>query len=115
MATDRRIEEYVRADGTIPFRTWFEHLDHHAAAKVTTAVARLSLGNASNVKWLSGIGELQIDWGPGYRLYLAKDGATARTSRRVQGTEEGVQANEEEVTDGPHTRLQADGRRARST
>lgn len=74
MATDLRIEEYVRADGTIPFRTWFDRLDHHAAAKVTTAVARLSLGNSSNVKWFSGIGELRIDWGPGYRVYLAKDG-----------------------------------------
>jgi len=26
------------------------------------------------VKWFDGIGEYIIDWGPGYRLYLAKDG-----------------------------------------
>jgi putative addiction module killer protein len=25
-------------------------------------------------KWFSGIGEYRIDWGPGYRIYLAKDG-----------------------------------------
>jgi putative addiction module killer protein len=31
-------------------------------------------GNLSNVKWFRGIGEYQIDWGPGYRMYLAKDG-----------------------------------------
>jgi putative addiction module killer protein len=29
------------------------------------------------VKWLGGgIGEYRIDWGPGYRIYLARDGKT---------------------------------------
>ena len=36
----------------------------------------MSLGNVSNVKWFSGIGELKVDWGPGYRVYLAKDTET---------------------------------------
>ena len=35
---------------------------------------RLELGNLSRVKWIGGIGENRIDWGPGYRIYLAKDG-----------------------------------------
>lgn len=69
-----RVVEYVREDGSVPFKHWFERLDPHAAAKVTTAVTRLGLGNTSNVKWFSGIGELKVDWGPGYRIYLAKDG-----------------------------------------
>ena len=69
-----RVEEYVRADGSVPFAAWFNQLDHHAAAKVATAVARLSAGNTSSIKWFSGIGEIRIDWGPGYRVYLAKDG-----------------------------------------
>jgi len=34
----------------------------------------MELGNTSNVKWFSGIDEYVIDWGPGYRIYLAKDG-----------------------------------------
>jgi putative addiction module killer protein len=34
----------------------------------------MELGNTSNVKWFAGIGEYIIDWGPGYRIYLAKDG-----------------------------------------
>jgi putative addiction module killer protein len=71
-----RVEEFVREDGTVPFKAWFERLDPHAAAKVTTAVTRLSLGNTSNVKWFSGIGEIKVDWGPGYRVYVAKDGET---------------------------------------
>jgi putative addiction module killer protein len=74
MAT--RIEEYVRRDGSSPFRQWFDRLDAVAAAKVTTALTRLSLGNTSNVKWFGGIGEFVINWGPGYRVYLAQDGAT---------------------------------------
>lgn len=68
------VEEYVREDGTVPFKDWFERLDPHAATKVATAVTRLSLGNTSNVKWFSGIAELKVDWGPGYRVYLARDG-----------------------------------------
>jgi putative addiction module killer protein len=49
-------------------------LHAQAAAKVTIAVARLELGNLSRVKWIGVIGEYRIHWGPGYRIYLAKDG-----------------------------------------
>ncbi len=38
------------------------------------AKARLELGNTSNIKWFEGIGEYKIDWGPGYRIFLAQDG-----------------------------------------
>jgi putative addiction module killer protein len=69
-----RVEEYIRSDGSSPYADWFNGLDAQAAAKVTTAKLRMELGNTSNVKWFSGIGECVIDWGPGYRIYLAKDG-----------------------------------------
>jgi putative addiction module killer protein len=69
-----RVEEYIRPDGSSPYRDWFDGLDAQAAAKVTTAKLRMELGNTSNVKWLAGIGEYVIDWGPGYRIYLAKGG-----------------------------------------
>lgn len=68
-----RVEEYLREDGSSPYQSWFKSLDVHAAVKVTTAKLRLELGNTSNVKWFDGIGEYIIDWGPGYRIYLAKD------------------------------------------
>lgn len=69
------VREYIREDGSNPFRTWFDDLDHHAAAKVAIAILRLELGNTSNLKWIgSGLGEYRIDWGPGYRLYLTGDG-----------------------------------------
>lgn len=71
-----RLEEYVRDNGSNPYQTWFDQLEAQAAAKVTVAKARLELGNTSNVEWFRGIGEYKIDWGPGYRIYLARDGET---------------------------------------
>ena len=32
------------------------------------------MGNTSGIKWIGPIGEYRIDWGPGYRIYLGKDG-----------------------------------------
>jgi len=71
-----RVEEYIRPDGANPYKTWFDSLDAQAAAKVVTAKLRMELGNTSSVKWFAGIGEYVIDWGPGYRIYLARDGDT---------------------------------------
>jgi putative addiction module killer protein len=68
-----RVEEYICQDGTNPYKTWFDGLAPQAAAKIVTAKLRLELGNTSSVKWFDGIGEYVIDWGPGYRVYLAKD------------------------------------------
>jgi putative addiction module killer protein len=42
---------------------------------VATALTRLAAGNFSNVKGVgSGVFEYKIDFGPGYRVYLGKDG-----------------------------------------
>ncbi len=68
------VREYLTEDGSSPYKKWFDGLDAQAAAKITTAKLRLELGNTSNVKWFDGIGECVIDWGPGYRIYLARDG-----------------------------------------
>lgn len=69
-----RIEEYVREDGSSPFARWFDGLSREAASKVATARARMEHGNLSAIKWIGGIGEYRIDWGPGLRIYLARDG-----------------------------------------
>ncbi len=68
------ILEYIREDGSNPYRTWFDSLHAQAAAKITTATVRLEMGNTSSVKWMGAIGEYRIDWGPGYRIYLMQDG-----------------------------------------
>lgn len=68
------VVEYVRENGASPYRQWFDALHAQAAAKVATAVLRLEQGNTSRVKWIGTIGEYRIDWGPGYRIYISKDG-----------------------------------------
>lgn len=68
------VVEYVREDGSSPYRVWFDSLHAQAAAKVATAVERLELGNTSRLKWIGTIGECRIDWGPGYRIYLGRNG-----------------------------------------
>jgi len=69
-----QVEEYLRQDASSPYKTWFDSLPAQAAAKVTVAKLRMELGNMSSIKWFDGMGEYVIDWGPGYRIYLVKDG-----------------------------------------
>lgn len=68
------IKELLLKNGTSPFGEWFTGLDGVSAAKVQAAVVRMEQGNLSNIQWFRGIGEYRIDWGPGLRIYLAKDG-----------------------------------------
>src|SRR6266852_7639146 len=69
------IREYLDRKGRYPYKLWFDRLNSQAAAKVATALTRLALGNVSNVKGVgSGVFELRIDFGPGYRVYFGKDG-----------------------------------------
>lgn len=71
-----KVEEYVCENASNPYKQWFDSLTAQAAAKVTVAKLRMELGNTSSIKWFDGMGEYVIDWGPGYRIYLAKDGDT---------------------------------------
>jgi len=71
-----KVEEYLREDASSPYKQWFDGLSAQVAAKVTVAKLRMELGNTSNIKWFDGLGEYVIEWGPGYRIYLAKDGDT---------------------------------------
>jgi putative addiction module killer protein len=69
--------EYLNRAGSSPFAAWFRRLDATAAAKVTTALRRLEMGNFSNVKGVgAGVFECRIDFGPGYRVYFGRDGDT---------------------------------------
>jgi putative addiction module killer protein len=70
-----KIVEYLTLDGASPFRKWFDGLESRAAAKVTTALTRLGMGNTSNVKSVGGgVHEYKINYGPGYRVYFGMAG-----------------------------------------
>ena len=58
------------------FEAWFNGLeDSQAQARINARIRRLSLGNPGDVKPVgSGISEMRIDYGPGYRVYYAQRG-----------------------------------------
>jgi putative addiction module killer protein len=58
------------------YQKWFKKLrDPGAQARIDARIRRLSLGNAGDSKAVgSGIRELRIDYGPGYRVYFMQRG-----------------------------------------
>ena len=69
------ILEYLDWKGRSPYGAWFDCLSAPAAAKVAVAITRLARGNFSNVKGVGGgVYEYRVDFGPGLRIYLGKDG-----------------------------------------
>jgi len=67
--------EYLTEAGKCPFADWFGKLDGRTAATVRGALARIEAGNFGDAKSVGdGVLERRIDWGPGYRIYLARDG-----------------------------------------
>jgi putative addiction module killer protein len=48
--------------------------DHRAAARIEIRISRVEEGNFGDAKFFNGIGELRIDYGPGYRVYFVQHG-----------------------------------------
>jgi putative addiction module killer protein len=71
----KEIHEYVTIAGKSPFSEWLNSLrDVKGRAKVRIRLDRLRLGNRGDCKAVgSGVQELRIDFGPGYRVYFAED------------------------------------------
>lgn len=71
-----RLSRYVHVDGSEPFSDWLNGLDRSIQRRVRLTIARLEAGNFSAVKWIGGnLGEYRIDTGPGYRIYLTRQGS----------------------------------------
>lgn len=71
------IRRYVTPAGKDVLGGWLAGLnDAKARARVAARIARLEVGNYGDCKPVgSGVWELRIDWGPGYRVYYALVGA----------------------------------------
>jgi putative addiction module killer protein len=71
------IRIYTDAQGRAPFEQWLHALqDRQARARISARLARLQAGNLGDCKPLrDGVQELRIDHGPGYRVYLSRQGA----------------------------------------
>lgn len=62
---------------TAAFAAWLRSLkDVRAQARIQVRIDRLELGNFGDAKFFDGIGELRVDYGPGYRIYFARRGNT---------------------------------------
>ena len=61
---------------TETYADWFDSLrDRKARARIDVRIRRLSLGNPGDVRPIgSGVSELRIDYGPGYRVYFVQRG-----------------------------------------
>ena len=59
-----------------PLTQWLDNLkDIRARAQIRARLARVAAGNFGDCKPLrDGVQELKIDYGPGYRVYLSKQG-----------------------------------------
>ena len=70
------IRIYTDSEGHAPYEYWLEALpDRLARAKIRARLARIEAGNMGDCKPLrDGVQELRIDKGPGYRVYLSRQG-----------------------------------------
>ena len=75
-AKPQHILHYHTTDGGCPFVEWFDSLrDRRAQLRIDARLARVELGNFGDAKGVGdGVLELRIDYGPGYRVYLGRDG-----------------------------------------
>ncbi|MDE1996752.1 MAG: type II toxin-antitoxin system RelE/ParE family toxin [Rhizobiaceae bacterium] len=58
------------------FINWLSQLkDRRAAARIASRMLRAEDGNLGDVKFVGdGVGEMRIDYGPGYRIYFIRNG-----------------------------------------
>ena len=62
---------------TATFDRWLSKVrDMRAVARILVRIDRLAQGNAGDARWIgSGLSELRIDYGPGYRIYYLRHGS----------------------------------------
>ncbi len=67
---------YTDVQDRQPLTRWLEDLkDIRARAQIRARLARVGAGNLGDCKPLrDGVQELKIDYGPGYRVYLSRQG-----------------------------------------
>jgi putative addiction module killer protein len=61
---------------TAEFEAWLKSLsDIRATKRIAQRIVRIQAGLFGDVKFFEGIGEIRIDYGPGYRVYFVQRGA----------------------------------------
>lgn len=71
-----KIHEFVTREGELPFSKWLKGLrDPQARARILVRLDRLRSRNPGDHKFIGeDLLEFRITYGPGYRIYLGRDG-----------------------------------------
>jgi putative addiction module killer protein len=70
-----KLSQYRDGDNAVPYEEWESSLPSVMAARITKYVKRMENGNFGNSEPVgSGVSELKINVGPGYRVYYGQDG-----------------------------------------
>jgi putative addiction module killer protein len=71
------LRPYIDREGRNLFELWFRALEPTTRARVSVYLDRLERGNLSNTKSVGGgVMEVRMNFGPGFRAYLGRDGDT---------------------------------------
>jgi putative addiction module killer protein len=69
------VRQHVDSTGRNQFARWFVDLPEEAQARIVSTLGRLGNGNTSSMKGIgSGLFEIRVDYGPGYRVYCGRAG-----------------------------------------
>jgi putative addiction module killer protein len=73
---EREIRLYRTREGKVPFSEWFEAInDPRTRYKIDARLTRIRLGNLGDCQAVgSGVSELRLDYGPGFRIYFGQEG-----------------------------------------
>ncbi|QCL90376.1 type II toxin-antitoxin system RelE/ParE family toxin [Agrobacterium tumefaciens] len=71
--SDNSSSQSIEVRRTTEFQDWLRGLkDRTAQQRIATRLVRVQSGLLGDVKYFNGIGEIRIDYGPGYRVYFVK-------------------------------------------
>ena len=78
MPTEQEVRIYARSDGSEPFTEWLRGLREGTNRnRIRQRIARLRLGNLGDTRSVGdGVLELRIHFGPGFRVYFGREGAS---------------------------------------
>ena len=71
------VREFVTSGGSSPYRDWLASLDVPIRARIQARILRFEGGNLGDHRSLGeDLSEARLDFGPGYRVYFTRRGAT---------------------------------------
>ena len=67
--------QMIEVRQTAAFAEWMaDHRDRPAMRKIAQRIVRIQSGLMGDVKFFDGIGEIRVNFGPGYRVYSVRRG-----------------------------------------